>query len=167
MSVERVTRQFKVDDLHPDLYQAVQGFFQSYGLGDPLIETRICCETVTVRQSSSKWTSILEGNLDATFRQALLLTSGWLVWASQGDRSGLVVTGIRLAVLRTQVMVARRSKEFRLEIKGFVEDRRENIRGVLELGSQAAAQNICEKISTAVLEQNPPLPKERRRWFGG
>ncbi len=166
MSTERTTRQCPVNELHPSLRQAIQEYFQSHGLSDPETGTRLCCETLTLRRPSVRWISFLEGNVDATSRLGLLLTSDWLVWAMSGDQSGLVAAGIKLKVLRTKVMVVRRSEEFHLEISGFVNDTKEYIRGAFELGSQPAAQKFCEAASTAALEQNPPSSKERRRWFG-
>ena len=166
MSVERTTRLCMFNELHPGLHQALQEYFLAHGLGDPETETRLCCETLTVRRPSAKWISFLEGNLDATSRRAILLTPEWLVWALSGDKSGAVAAGARLRVLRARVTVAWPSKEFRLELAGFMNDTTEYVRGHLDLGSQPAAEKICKAVSTAVLEQKPPPQKERRRWFG-
>lgn len=166
MSVERTTRSCTVEELPADIIQSVQAYFKSHHVGDPETETRLCCETLTIRKPSAKWISLLEGNPDTTSRMATLLTANWLVWVFGGDKSPVVAAGIKLATLRTRVLVTRRSEEFRLEISGFVNETREFIRGSLELGSQPAAEKFCTAVSTAALEQNPPPPKDRRRLFG-
>ncbi len=166
MSVERTTRSCTVQELPADLIQAARTYYQSHGIGDLEAETCLCCETITVRQPSAKLISLLEGNPDTTSHMAILLTTHWMVWIFGGEKSRMVANGIKLATLRTKVMVVRRSEEFRLEIAGFVNDTREFIRGTLELGAQPAAEKFCTAVSTAALEQNPQPQKDRRRWFG-
>ncbi len=166
MSVERTTRSCTFQELPPAIIQAAQAYFQSHGAGDPETETRLCCETLTVRKPSAKWISRLEGNPDTTSHMAILLTADWLVWIFGGDKSRMAAVGIKLTTLRIRVMVTRRSEEFRLEISGFVNETREFIRGTLELGAQPAAEKFCTAVSTAALEKNPQPPKERRRLFG-
>ena len=166
MKVERTTRQCTMSELHPVLNQAIQEFFRSYKLGDPQAETRLCCETLTVRRPATRWLPILEGNLDKESRFAALLTSDWFVWSTSGDKSGTVVAGVRLKVLHARVMVTHRSEELRLEITGFINDSKEYVHGTFELGAGPAAARFCEAVNAAALEQNPPLPKDRRRWFG-
>ena len=166
MSYERTTRQCHFSELDHGIQQALQGYFQSHGLGDPETESRLCTETLTVRRPAPKWISILEGNLDPTSRLAMMITSDWLVWVLSGERSGTVTAGARLKVLKTKILVTRRSEEFRLEISGLLNDSKEFARGTFELGAQPAAQKFCESVNTAVLEQNPPPSKEHRRWFG-
>jgi hypothetical protein len=163
----RTTRECPVGQLHPGLAQAIREYFQTHLLGDAETETRLCCETISERRDSGKLVSILEGEGDTTSHLAILMTSDWLIWALSGDRSGTVVSGAKLKVIRVKVLQAKQSKDMQLEVDGFVNNSKEYVRGALELGPEAAAQRFCEKVEKAVLKENPPAKRKSLRWFGG
>ena len=166
----RYTRECAFSQLRPELIQAMRDYFENQKLVG--IETTIlmCCETTSEKKTpngSRGVLAFLEGeDPDTTVYTGMFVTPEWLVWALSGDKSGAVAAGARLRVLRARVTVAWPSKEFRLELAGFMNDTTEYVRGHLDLGSQPAAEKICKAVSTAVLEQKPPPQKERRRWFG-
>jgi len=52
----RITRECTVSQLHPELRQAIQSYFQAHDLGNPETESLMCCETtqmmILVRQDT-------------------------------------------------------------------------------------------------------------------
>jgi hypothetical protein len=163
----RTTRECPVSQLHPELYQAVQVFFQTHNLGEMDFETRRCCETVSVKQDSNRLISFLEGNLDRTSRLAILMTSEWLIWVRSGDLSGIHTTGAKLKAIRAKTFVTKKTDEMQLDLSGFIADTKEYVRGTLELGPEPAAQSFCEDVERTILKENPPEKRNLPRWMGG
>ena len=160
---DRVTRKCSFSQLPSELAQAIREYFQARQLADPEDVTSLCCETISEKRNSSKLASLLDGNPDTTIHLAALLTPEWLIWARLGDRSGIVVSGARLKVIRVKAFVSRRTKNMGLEVSGFINDSKEYVRGNLEFGSQEAAQRFCEEVGQAALKANPPA---KRKFFG-
>lgn len=163
----RTTRTCPPSQIHPGLSQAVREYFQAHQLGDPDTETLHCCETMSRRATPSKLVSILAGNPDTDIHLALLLTTDWLIWARHGDRTGTVVTGARLQVIKVKAFVRRRSNDMELEISGFMADTKQYVRGSLELGPDPAAQKFCEVVVAAVLKATPPTKNRFLGMLGG
>jgi hypothetical protein len=157
------TRECSASRIHPSLYQAVREYFQTHQVGDLDAETLLCCETTSDKQNPGKLASFLDGNPDSTVHFAILLTAEWLIWARSGDRSGTLVTGTKLNLIRVKAFVAKRTKDMQLEVSGFMADSKEYVRGNLEMGPDDAAQKFCEVVVKAVLKANPP---EKRKFFG-
>ncbi len=87
----RTTRECPINQVHPGLYQIVREYFQKHQLGDPVTETRLCCETVAEKKEPAGLGVLLDPLLnegsDSNFHLAMLLTADWLIWARSGDRS--------------------------------------------------------------------------------
>jgi hypothetical protein len=163
----RTTKECTVDQLHPQLSQAIRDYLQVHNLGILESEIRLCCETVLEKHLSGKLASLLDGNPDSTSHLALLLTDEWLLWARYGDQSGVVTNAARLKGMRVKVFQSNRANDMRLEISAFIADSKEYVRGNLQLGPDPAAQKFCEAVGEAVLKLNPPPKRTRLRWFGG
>jgi hypothetical protein len=159
----RTTRECSVSQLHPSLLQAIHEYFQTHQLGDPDTGIQMCCETISEKRNPGKLGALLEGNPDTIGLLATLLMADWLIWARNGDRSGTVVSGARLKVIRVKAFVSRRSKDFQLEVSGFINDSKEYVRGNLGMGPDLAAQRFCEQVGQAVSKVNPP---PNRKFFG-
>ena len=157
------TRECSASRIHPSLYQAVREYFQTHQVGDLDAETLLCCETTSEKQNPGKLASFLDGNPDLTIHLAIILTAEWLIWARSGDRSGALVTGTKLKLIRVKAFVAKRTKNMQLDVSGFMVDSKEYVRGNLEMGPEVAAQKFCEAVVKAVLNANPP---EKRKFFG-
>jgi hypothetical protein len=157
------TQECSASRIHPSLYQAVREYFQTHQVGDLDTETILCCETTSEKQNPGKFASFLDGNPDSTVHLAILLTAEWLIWARSGDRSGTLVTGTKLKLIRVKAFVAKRTKDMQLEVSGFIVDSKDYVRGNLEMGPDVAAQKLCEVVVKAVLNANPPA---KRNFFG-
>jgi hypothetical protein len=160
---DRTTRECSVTQVQPGLYQVIQNYFQKHQLGDPEIETHLCCETISQKRDSGRLATFLDpflnGDLDTTSHLAMLLTTEWFIWARNGDRSGTVINGASFKMLRVKAYVARRTNEMELEVSGFINNTKESVRGNLRMGPDPAAQKFCEEIGQAVNKANPPVKK--------
>jgi hypothetical protein len=163
---DRTTRECSVSQLHPELHQAVQNYFQEHQLGDPKTETVMCCETISTRKVSGWLVSALKGAEDATIHTGMLLTSEWLIWVRKGDHSDTVLTAANLMEIRVKTYRSIVTRDSGLEISGFIRDSQSQVRGYVGMGPEPAAQRFCEEVEKAITKVNPPsrkLPK----WLGG
>jgi hypothetical protein len=162
----RTTRECSISQLHPSLSQAIRDYFQAHQLGDPVSGSRMCCETISEKRKTGKLAAFLEGNPDTTIHLGILITDEWLIWAGSGDRSGTKVNGIRLKGLQVKTFVTRRTNNMQLEISGMIGGTKEYVRGILEMGSELAAQKFCAEVVRIVNQLTPPAKKSQFRWFG-
>ncbi len=159
----RTTQTCPVSQINPGLAQAIREFFQTHQVGDTESEAIQCCETISTRPTPGWLIRLLDGSPDNTIHLAIVLSADWLVWARNGDKTGTVVTGAKLQVLKAKVYIRRSSKNMELEIAGFMAGTKEYVRGTLELGPEVAAQKFCEAVAAAILKAKPPA---KTKFFG-
>jgi hypothetical protein len=155
----RTTRECSVSQLHPELRQAVQNYFQEHDLGDPETESLMCCETISEKKEVNKLASWLGGDADTTIHTGVLFTSEWLIWARKGDQSDTVLHVASLKEIRVSAHEPLLTREPGLEIAGFAETSKGRVRGYIGMGPEAAAQKFCEAVQKAVAELKPPAKK--------
>jgi hypothetical protein len=161
----RTTRECSFSQIDPVLIQAIREYFDKHHLGDPQVDTVMCCETISETTNPGSLAAILNGNPDRITHLAILLLANWLIWARNGDRTGVTVSGAKLSLLKVKAFVTRRSKEMELEVSGFVNETKDFVRGNLELGPELAAQKLCNEVGQAV-DKAKPASKRTRKWFG-
>ena len=166
-SYQRSTRECSVNQVKPELLRAMQEYFQAHNLGEIETETLSCCETVSEKKAGSLLSGWLEIDMDTTIYTDIVLTAQSLVWARSGDRSGLHVVGAKLMNIRTRSQVSLFSKDFGLEINGLIEDTKSNIRGLIGLGPEPAAQKFCDEVYQAIEKINPTPVRKFPAWMGG
>ena len=155
----RTTRECSVNQLRPKLLHAIQIDFQQHQLGDLETETLMCCETISEKKNTSKIISWLNGTVDTIIYTGMLLTSEWLVWALDGDRSGLLLNTANLKLIRAEFYSSRFPKDVGLGIVGYVGDAKERIRGYVGMGEGLVTQKFCEVVKQAISKANPPTQK--------
>ncbi len=160
---DRTTRECLVNELRPELYQAVQDYFRAQQLGDPETEAIICCETTSTKKRAGRLASWLGGEGDATVYTGMLLTARRLIWVRSGDGSAVVLTAADLKEIRVRAYASPLTGDTGLEVYGFIGDSKGRVRGYIGMGPGAAAQKFCEAAVQAVAAANPPA---KRRLFG-
>jgi hypothetical protein len=163
----RTTRECPVSQLRPELRQAIRHYFQENQLGDPGAETVLCCETVSEKKSTNELVSWLNGGLDTTIYTGMLLTSQRLIWVKSGDKSGTQLTAAKLEDISAREYVSILPKDTGLEISGYAENSRSQMRGYIAMGSEAAAQKFCDEVKQAITKVKPPPKTGWARWLGG
>ncbi|MBN1427483.1 MAG: hypothetical protein JXB07_03805 [Anaerolineae bacterium] len=162
----RATRACFVSQLRPELFEAIQHYFQEHCLGDPEAETLLCCETVSTRKSAGWLSSWLDGESDETIYTGIILTEQWLIWVCSGDKSGLLLNAARLKEIQARAYASGLTGDTGLEVCGYVEGSKGRARGYIGLGPEAAAQEFCEAVHQAISKISPPEKKGIAKWFG-
>ena len=156
----RSTRECSVNQLQPELLQALQSYFQEHTLGNLQSDIVQCCETVSRRKNGRKPISWLDSGPDTTIYTGLLLTSQWLIWVHHGDQSGTRVHAASLNEIHAEFYTPLLPRDVGLRIVGFVGNDNTHIRGYIGMGKDQAAQKFCEEVRQAILKANPPTTKD-------
>lgn len=156
----RTTRACSVEQLHPELLQAIQDYFQKNELGDLQTEALACCETVSTKKNIGKLAFWFSGNPDTTIYLDIVLTSQFLIWVHHGDKTGMRVNGANLKNIRTEYYMSLSKQEAHLSIMGYISDAKSGVRGTIALGPEPEAEAFCEQVKQAILKVNPPAPKK-------
>jgi hypothetical protein len=163
----RTTRECPVSQLHPELLQAIQSYFQEHKLGDLEAETLMCCETISTKKNFGRLVSLLKGVGDKTIHTGMLLTSQWLIWVRRGDQSGTLLNAANLKEIQVRTYISILTKDTGLEIFGYIRDSKGQVRGYVGMGAELAAQKFYEEVKKAITNVNPPTPKSLPKWMGG
>ena len=163
----RTTRECSVNQLHSELRQAIQKYFQEQKLGHLEAETLMCCETISRKRNVSKTFAWLSGKPDAIIYTGMLLTSHWLIWVHYGDVSGTLLNAANLSEIRAQFYTPLFTKDAGLQIVGYIGDAKARVRGYIGMGTDLAAQKFCEEVKQAINKINPPVKKDLFRWRAG
>jgi hypothetical protein len=159
----RTTRECSVNQLRPEILQAMRNFFRERELGDVGSDSLLCCETISRKKNDSKMTSLLGDDRDTTLYTGMLLTSQFLLWVHFGDRTGIRLNAAKLSEIQVEFHTSLFSKDVGLEIIGYISDARSRVRGYIGMGTEPAAQKFCEEVKQATLKAKPSTPK---KWFG-
>ena len=162
---ERTTRECPVNQLHPELLQAIRDHFREHELGDPERAALACCETISRKKGEGGLLSFLEGEVDSTIHAGLLLTTQWLIWVRKGDQSGVVLSAADQNEIRVRVHKSFLSKDTGLEIAGYISTSKSRARGYVGMGSESMTQRFFEKVQEAIDEVRPPAKTGIARWF--
>jgi hypothetical protein len=158
----RTTRECSVDQLRPELFQALRDFFQERELGD-VESDALCCETISRKKNESTVASLLGESPDTTIYTGMVLTSQFFIWVHQGDHTGIRLNAANLGDIKAEIHPALFTKDFGLEIVGYISDTRSRVRGYIGMGTEPAAQKFCEAVKQAALQASPP---KRKKLFG-
>jgi hypothetical protein len=162
----RTTRECLVSQLQPQLLYAIRNYFQENQLGDPEIETQLCCETLSEKKHTGQLTSWLSGKSDTTIYVGMLLTSQTLIWVRSGDQSGTLLTAADLKDIQVKTYISILAHDDGLEVTGYTRNSLKRIRGYIGMGVGPATQNFCEAVEQAVAKANPQPKSFFAKWLG-
>jgi hypothetical protein len=162
----RTTRECSVDQLQPELFQAIQNYFQEHRLGLLQAEALLCCETISHKKSTGKMAAWLNGQSDATLYTGMLLTSEWLIWVHHGDQTGTRLNAANLKQIRAEFYQSPLTKDTGLEIYGYISNSKARVRGYIGMGAGPATEKFCDEVIQAIARVNPPR-KGLFRWLTG
>ena len=161
----RTTRICPWKELNPAVLRALRANFTERKLGDLVEETILCCETVTERKNTGRFSAFLDGSPDTIDRLGLILTEEWLFWARVGDRSGTVAMGGNLKDIRVRTYTAQSTRENSLDINGRIGEFRQRLHGKLALGPEPDAKKFCEQVEATCKKAHPPRKGFTIPWF--
>ncbi len=152
----RFTRECTLEQLRPELLQALRDYLQGHGLADLETNVVMCCETMSERQKTSFLASLLGEDRDDTYYTGAFFTPQMLVWARSGNKTGAIVVSAELREIRVRPFASPLVSDAGLEVSGYVGDSSTRIRGYIGLGTELAATRFCEAVKQAVDKVNPP-----------
>ena len=163
----RTTRECSVNQLHAELRQAIQTYFQEHKLGHLESETLMCCETISRKRNDRKAFAWLGSKPDAIIYTGMLLTSQWLIWVHHGSVSGTRLNAANLSEIRAEFYTPLFTKDAGLQIVGYIGDVKAGVHGYIGMGTDPAAYKFCEEVKQAIHKINPPVKKDLFRWRAG
>ena len=84
---QRTTRACTLDELRPELAEAIRTYAQRQQWDNLEAEVLACCETTTERTSANRLDAWLNGSAAAISHVALIATPHRLIWAYSSDRA--------------------------------------------------------------------------------
>jgi hypothetical protein len=163
----RTTRECLVNQLHPELRQAIRRYFEEHELGNLEAETIMCCETISEKKNPGRLASFLKDASDTTIHMGMLLTSQMLIWVRKGDQSGIVLNAADLKEIQVRATKSILTNDAGLEIFGYIENSKSRVRGFVGMGEGLAAEKFCEEVNKAISIANPPVKTIWPKWLGG
>ena len=161
----RFTRECSFDQLRPELARTIREYAQNHReLGNVEVEVLMCCETTSERKRMGALAALMEGASDTILYTGMLVTPQWLIWARNGDQSGIVVSSAKLQDVRVRPFASRLVKDTGMEVSGYIGDSKGRVRGYIGMGPEPAAQEFCEQVQKAI-EKASPKPAKKRLWF--
>ena len=162
----RATRECSVNELQPEVLQAIQNYFQEHTIGNLQSDIVTCCETISRKKNAGRTPSWMDDRPDTVTYTGMVLTSHWFIWAHHGDHTGTQVHAASLNEIHADFYTPLFSRDAGLRINGFVGEDNTRIRGYIGMGNDEAAQKFCEEVRQAILKANPPTRPDLFKWFG-
>jgi hypothetical protein len=153
---KRYTRECTLEQLRPELLDALRAYLLGHGLADVEAQIVMCCETMSEKQTTSVLASLFGEDVDQTYYTGAFFTPQILVWVRSGDKTGAAVVSAQLREIRVRPYASPLVKDAGLEVIGYVGDSRTQLRGYIGLGTELAARKFCEAVKQAVDKVNPP-----------
>ena len=145
----RTTRECALDDLNPVLAVALCAHSQKHQLGDIHLNALICCETSSTKQKKG-----LFGGKPEIILTGLILTPGWLIWATTVNGAPAAVLSARLRDI--QVLDYEKSTQYKLipdtglDVSGLRMDTIDLGSAFIGLGPEPAAQKLRTLLKQAL-----------------
>ncbi len=161
----RTTRECTLDQLRPELAEAIRAHAQRQQWNDWEVEITTCCETTAERISANRLDAWLNRRAAPITYLALIATPRRLIWAFSNDRIG--AASAQYQQMHLKISRSKNSQDIAVEIFAHMEGTREKAGGRLMLGSNPAAEKFCEEVRNATSQLRPSSAEQpRRKWFG-
>jgi len=158
----RFTRECSFGQLRPELVRAIREYAQNHReLGDVEGDVLMCCETTSEKERAGALAALLGDDPDTILYTGMLVTPQWLIWARNGDQSGIVVSSAKLQDVQVRAFASRLVKDTGMEVSGYIGDSKGRVRGYIGMGPEPAAQKFCEQVQKAIEKASPKRAKKR------
>ena len=163
----RTTRECTLDQLRPELAEAVRAYAQRQQWDNLEAEVLACCETTAERISTNRLDAWLNSSTPAVTHLALITTADRLIWAYSRDSANTGAASAQYKDMRLKIFRPKHTPDFTVDIYARMDGTREKTGGRFMLGSSPDAQKFCEAVMRATDTLYPPeVEKPRRKWFG-
>ena len=164
---QRTTRTCTLDELRPELAEAVRAYAQRQQWDNLEAEVLACCETTTERTSTNRLDAWLNGSAATISHLALIATPQRLMWAYSSDRVRAGAASAQYQEMRLKMFRPKLTAGIAVDIYARMDGTREKTGGRFMLDDSPAAREFCEEVkrATAPLRQPAEEKPRRRRWF--
>jgi hypothetical protein len=165
---QRTTRACTLDELRPELAEAIRAYAQRQQWVDLEAEVLACCETTTERTNTNRLDALLDGSAATISHLALIATPQRLIWAYGSERARAGAASAQYKEVRLKIFTPKRAAGIGVEIYGRMDGTGEKTGGRFMLDDSPAARHFCEEVKRAIDSLHPPSEEKprRRRWFG-
>jgi len=164
---QRATRACILDELRPELAEAIRTYAQRQQWGNLEAEVLACCETTTERTGTNRLGAWLNGSAATMSHLALIATPHRLIWAYSGDRARAGAASAQYKDMRLKIFTPKRTAGIGVEIYARMDGTGEKTGGRFMLDDNPDARHFCEEVKRATDPLHPPSgEKPRRMWFG-
>jgi hypothetical protein len=147
---KRTTKEVPFESLPPGMVAAIRQHIEQYNLGPILSEALMCVQT-----DSEKLKKSLFGKAE-TVRTAAIVTPRWLVWATDGAKTGVAVLSGQLIHLTVrdyaQTPFAKMVPDSGIEVGGLPTDTPESVSAFIGLENGRAGQRFKEVVIKAAAD---------------
>ncbi len=163
----RTTRECTLDELRPELAEAIRAYAQRQQWANLETEALACCETTSERINTNRLDALLNSNADTITYLALIATPHRLIWAYSGGSVNPGAASAQYKEMRLKIFTPKHTQDIAVDVYARMDGTREKAGGRLMLDSGPAAQKFCEAVMRATDQLYPPsAEKPRRKWFG-
>jgi hypothetical protein len=148
----RSTRECAFGQLRPELVQAIRDYLQKHELGTIEADILICCETTSEKTKRGFFRNLVGGDSDPIHYTGMLVTPGWLIWATCGAKFGVVVMAARLHDIQVMDGTTQLINDTGLEVFGFLSSFAERVSAFVGLGPEPAAQKFRAAVKAALAQ---------------
>lgn len=135
---KRISKEVMLENLRPELVQAIQGHIEQYNLGSILNDVLMCIQT-----DSDKTKKGLFGSAETVYTGAIL-TPHWLVWAVSGTKTQTAVLSAQLRDIvvqdYAQTQIAKMVPDSGISVSGRFTDVSENTSAFIGLDGGAGVK---------------------------
>ena len=164
---QRTTRACTLDELRPELAEAIRTYAQRQQWDNLEAEVLACCETTTERISTNRLDAWLNGSAATISHLALIATPHRLIWAYSSDRARASAASAQYKQMRLKILTPKRTAAIGVEIYARMDGTGEKTGGRFMLDDNPAARHFCEEVKRATDRLHPSSEeKPRRKWFG-
>jgi len=146
----RSTRECAFGQLRPELVQTIRDYLQKHELGTIEADILICCETTSKKTKRGFFRNLVGGDSDPIHYTGMLVTPGWLIWATCGAKFGVVVMAARLQDIQVMDGTTQVINDTGLEVFGFLSGFAERVSAFIGLGPEPAAERFSAAVKAAV-----------------
>jgi len=109
----------------------------------------ICCETTSEKTKRGFFRNLVGGDSDLIHYTGMLVTPGWLIWATCGAKFGVVVMAARLQDIQVMDGTTQLINDTGLEVFGFLSGFAERVSAFIGLGPEPAAERFSATVKAA------------------
>jgi hypothetical protein len=163
----RTTRECTLDQLRPELVEAIRTYAQQQHWDNLDADVLACCETTTEKISANRLDAFLHSDVDPITYTALIATPQRLIWAHSGEHAGTGAASAQYKDMRLKIFTPKHTQDIAVDVYAHMDGTRQTAGGRLMLDSGPDARKFCEAVMRATDVLYPPeVKKPRRKWFG-